>query len=58
MPRGGNFCFVSRPGGRSFALKSCPEGGDFDGKNQWPRGQPGGMVTSQTDTCIKRTDRL
>ena len=22
-----------RPGGRSFALKSCPQGGDFDGKN-------------------------
>ena len=27
--------FVSffRPGGRSFALKSCLRGGDFDGKN-------------------------
>ena len=25
------FCFF-RPGGRSFALKSCPQGGDFDGK--------------------------
>ena len=27
--------FVSffRPGGRSFALKSCPQGRDFDGKN-------------------------
>ena len=23
----------SGPGGRSFALKSCPRGGDFDGKN-------------------------
>ena len=22
-----------RPGGRGFALKSCPRGGDFDGKN-------------------------
>ena len=22
-----------RPGGRSFALKSCLRGGDFDGKN-------------------------
>ena len=22
-----------RPRGRSFALKSCPRGGDFDGKN-------------------------
>ena len=22
-----------QPGGRSFVLKSCPGGGDFDGKN-------------------------
>ena len=22
-----------RPRGRSFALKTCPRGGDFDGKN-------------------------
>ena len=27
------FRFFRRPGGRSFALKSCPRGGDFDGKN-------------------------
>ena len=33
MPVGGGFCFVFLPGGRSFALKSCPAGGDFDGKN-------------------------
>ena len=33
MPRDGDFCFVFFPGGRSFALKSCPGGGDFDGKN-------------------------
>ena len=31
-----------RPGGRSFAMKSCPPGGDFDGKSQWPGSQPGG----------------
>ena len=36
----GKFCpgvvtFVSffQPGGRSVALKSCPRGGDFEGKN-------------------------
>ena len=31
-----------QPGGRSFALKSCPQGGDFDEKHYWPGGQPGG----------------
>ena len=31
-----------RPGGRSFALKNCPRGGDFDGKNYCPSSQPGG----------------
>ena len=31
----GDGIFVSffRPGGQSFALKSCPGGGDFDGKS-------------------------
>ena len=38
-----------RPGGRSFALKSCPRGGDFAGKKLVARGE---MVTGQTDTCI------
>ena len=33
MPGGGDFVSFFRPGGRSFALKSCPRGGDFDGKN-------------------------
>ena len=28
----GIFVSFSRPGGWSFALKSCPEGGDFDEK--------------------------
>ena len=32
MPGGGNFVSFSQRGGRSFALKSCPWGGDFDGK--------------------------
>ena len=32
MLRGGDFVSFFRPGGRSFALKSCPQGGDFDGK--------------------------
>ena len=31
-----------------------PRGGDFDGKNQWPGDQPGGMVTGQIDTCLTR----
>ena len=53
MPGGGDFCFVFRPGGRSFALKSCPEDGDFDGKISGPGLSPGGgMVTGQIDTCI------
>ena len=34
MPGGGDFCFVFfLTWGRSFALKSCLGGGDFDGKN-------------------------
>ena len=42
-----------RPGDRSFALKSCPQGGDFDGKVSGPGVSPeGGMVTCQIDTCI------
>ena len=31
--RGWGFCFVFSTRGRSFALKSCPRGADFDGKN-------------------------
>ena len=42
MPRGGIFVSFFRPWGRRFALKSCPRGGDFDGKNLWPGGQSGG----------------
>ena len=38
MPEGGDFVSLCRPGGRSFALKNCPRGGDFDGKNKWPGG--------------------
>ena len=54
MPGGGDFVSFFRPRGRSFAVESCPRGGDFDGKNQWPGGQPGGgMVTGQIDTCIR-----
>ena len=30
------------PGGRSFALKSCPGGGNFDGKNKCPGVSRGG----------------
>ena len=32
MPGGGDFVSFFRPGGLGFALKSCPRGGDFDGK--------------------------
>ena len=32
-PGVGIFASFFRPGDRSFALKSCPGGGDFDGKN-------------------------
>ena len=42
MPGGGDFCFVFLyPGSRSFALKSCPRGGDFDGKIGGPGVSPG-----------------
>ena len=33
MPGGGDFVSFFRPGAGSFALKSCPRGGDFDGRN-------------------------
>ena len=33
MPGAGDFCFVFSTEGRSFTLKSCPGGRDFDGKN-------------------------
>ena len=33
MPRAGDFASFFRPGGWSFALKSCPWGRDFDRKN-------------------------
>ena len=55
MPGGGDFVSFFRPGGRSFALKSCPHGGDFGGKISGPGVSPGGMVTCQIDTCISDT---
>ena len=58
MPGGGDFVSFFQPGGRSFALKSCPQGGDFDEKHYWPGGQTGGgTVTGQIDTCITSTFR-
>ena len=42
MPGGEDFVSFFRPGGWSFALKNCPQGRDFDEKNWWPGGQPGG----------------
>ena len=55
MPGGGDFVSFFRPGGQSFAIKNCPRGGDFDGKISGPAVSPGGMVTSQIDTCIIAT---
>ena len=45
-------------GCRSFALKSCPGGGDFDRKISGPAVSPGGMVTDQIDTCITEVSRM
>ena len=53
MPGGGDFVSFFRPGGQSFALKSCPWGGDFDKKISGPGVSLGGMVTRQIDTCIR-----
>ena len=53
MPGGGNFVSFVTPGGRSFALKSCPWGGDFDGKKlvAWGLARDGDG-NCQIDTCI------
>ena len=42
MPGGGDFVSLFSIRGPGFALKSCPWGGDFDGKNYWPGLSPGG----------------
>ena len=44
-----------RPGGRSFALKAVPRAGILTNKKLVARQSAwgGGMVTSQTDTCIR-----
>ena len=42
MPGGRNFVSFFRPRGRSFELKSCLLGGDFDGKNSGLVVSPGG----------------
>ena len=54
MPGGGDFVLFFLLGGRSFALKSCPRGGDFWRKKLVARqsARAGGMVTSQIYTCI------
>ena len=41
-PRVGIFALFLQPGGRSFALKSCPGGGDLDGKISGPGFSLGG----------------
>ena len=50
MPGSRDFVSFFRPGGRTFALKSCPRGGDLTKKISGRGG--GGMVTGQIDTCI------
>ena len=54
MPGGGDFASFFRPGGRSFALKSCLPGRGFRRKKIVARGLAGGggKVTGQIDTCI------
>ena len=42
MPGGGDFVSFFRPGGWSFALKSCPRGGGFDVKISGPGLAQGG----------------
>ena len=42
MPGGGDSVLFFQPSGQSFALKSCPRGGDFDKKHYWPGDQPRG----------------
>ena len=41
-PGVGIFVSFFRPGARSFVLKSCPRGGDFDGKKLVARGSARG----------------
>ena len=57
MPEGGDFVSFFRPGGRSFALKNCPQGGDFDGKISGPEGGGEEMVTGQIDTHKLRSNQ-
>ena len=53
MPGGENFVSFFRPRGRRYALKGCPQCGDFDEKISGPGvSRGGGMVTSQGDTRI------
>ena len=54
MPGGGDFILFFRPGGRSFALKNCPGAGILREKISGPAVSPGGMVTGQIDTSIRR----
>ena len=42
MPGGGDFASFFRPGGRSFALKSCPGAGILRGKISGQGFSPGG----------------
>ena len=42
IPGSGDFVSFFLPGGWSFALKSCPGGGDFNEKISGPAVSPGG----------------
>ena len=54
MPGSGDFVSFFRPGGLSFALKSCPGAGIFAEKiiSPWVSPGGGGVVTGEIDTCI------
>ena len=58
MPGGGDFVSFFPTRGLSFALKSCPRGGDFEGEKLVARGQPEGMVTGQINTCITASMKI
>ena len=50
--RGGDFVSFYSARARSFAMESCPRGGDFDEKISDPGVSRGGMVTGQIDEVI------
>ena len=53
MPGGGDFASFFRPGAGVLYWKSVPGAGILTEKMSGPAVSPGGMVTSQIDTCIR-----